>query len=288
MSQSADWARTSTVRPRRSLFRLAAIVWLSSLSFLVGTRALWGEASDAGALAAVKLAVAAELRAEKTDTTAWQYHDHDAQPGKDARYEVIETPKGDLRRMLELNGKPLTGSAEAKELERLRAFVGDTEEQARRAKMANTDGAQAREFLAMLPNAFVWSPVSETPQTVTLKFRPNPGFVPPDAQSRVLGVMAGEMVIAREANRIASLRGTLTDDVKFGLGLFGKIDKGGTFNVERREIAPGKWQITESHIHIGGHALLFKTIGQQEDEAKTDWHLSTAPDLQTALQQITK
>jgi hypothetical protein len=47
------------------------------------------------------------------------------------------------------------------------------------------------------------------------------------------------------------------------------MDAGGTFNVERRELAPGIWQITESHVHIGGHALLFKSIGEQDDEVKS-------------------
>jgi hypothetical protein len=269
-----------TARLRLSIIPLAAALLLQP--------ALWAEASDPAALAVVKQAVTAELNAARTDRTPWAYRDHDIQPGKDAVEQVIETPKGDLHRTLELNGKPLTGAAADKELARMRQFVNSPEEQARRRKAAESDGAQAAEFLRMLPEAFVWTIVTETPQAVTLKFHPNPDFSPPDAQSRVLGVMAGQMTVARDGNRIQSLRGTLTDDVKFGLGLFGKIDRGGTFNVERRELAPGKWQITESHVHIGGHALLFKTIGQQEDEVKTDWHLSTAPDLQAALQQLQK
>lgn len=250
--------------------------------------ALSAETSNPAALTIVKQAVAAELNAARTDTTPWTYRDHDIQPGKDAIEQVIETPKGDLHRTIELNGKPLNGAAAEKELARMRQFVNSPEEQARHRKAAESDGAQASEFLRMLPEAFVWTVVNETPQAVTLKFHPNPDFHPPDSQSRVLGVMAGQMTVARDGNRIQSLRGTLTDDVKFGLGLFGKIDRGGTFNVERRELAPGKWQITETHVHIGGHALLFKTIGQQEDETKTDWHLSTAPDLQAALQQLQK
>lgn|SRR5579875_892818 len=258
---------------------------LCVMVLLAGFRA-HGEASDPEALAVVKQAVTAEINASRTDTTPWAYRDHDVQPGHDAVYQVIETPKGDLRRLLELNGRPLGGEAARKEQDRLQTFANSPEEQARSRKMAEGDSAQAHEFLGMLPNAFVWVVTGESPQGVTLKFHPNPDFHPPDVQSRVLGVMAGEMTVSRESHRIRSLRGTLTDDVKFGFGLFGKIDKGGTFNVERRELAPGKWQITETHVHIGGHALLFKTIGQQEDEVKTDWHVSTAPDLQAALQQI--
>jgi len=43
--------------------------------------------------------------------------------------------------------------------------------------------------------------------------------------------------------------------------------------VERRQVAPGYWEITETHVHISGHALFFKTIGQQEDEVKTEFTL---------------
>ena len=244
------------------------------------------QAADASALPVVRGAVAAELRASRDDRTPWGYRDHDVQPGKDAVYQVLETPRGDLRRMLELNGKPLQGVEKDAELKRMQGFVNSPEEQAHARKAADADSKQASEFLSMLPEAFLWTVLNDTAQGVLLQFRPNPGFSPPDSQSKVLSVMAGQMLVSHDGNRIASLRGTLTDDVKFGFGLFGKIDKGGTFNVERRQLAPGRWQITETHVHIGGRALLFKTIGQQEDEVKTEWHVSTAPDLRSALQQL--
>lgn len=277
-----------TARPwkRARRWRSLAATTGVSVCLLAGALPSLAENSDPAALNVVRQAVAAEMHAAKTDKTPWEYQDHDVQPGKDAVYHTVETPQGDLRRLVELNGKPLTGAAESRELDRMRTYVNSPDEQARARKNAQADGAQAAEFLQMLPNAFVWTVVNENAQAVTLKFHPNPDFNPPDSQSRVLGVMAGQMTVAREGSRIQSLRGTLTDDVKFGFGIFGKIDKGGTFNVERRELAPGKWQITETHVHIGGHALLFKTIGQQEDDVKTEWRLSTAPDLQAALQQL--
>ena len=243
-------------------------------------------AQGVDAQTAVRAAVNAELNSARTDHSAWCYRDHDDQPDRNALYQVIETPKGDLKRMIELNGHPLAGSAEQQEIQRIRDFVDSPSEQARERREGAHDDAQARELLTMLPNAFLWSVAGENPQEIILRFKPNPDFRPPDMQSRVLGVMAGEMVIARDGNRIQTLKGTLTDDVKFGFGLLGKIDKGGTFDVERREIAPGHWQITQTHVHIGGHALLFKTIGQQEDEVKSDWRPSTAPNLQVAEQEI--
>ena len=31
------------------------------------------------------------------------------------------------------------------------------------------------------------------------------------------------------------------------------------------------WEITETHVHIEGKALLFKNIGEQQDEVQTDF-----------------
>jgi hypothetical protein len=98
--------------------------------------------------------------------------------------------------------------------------------------------------------------------------------------------MAGQMLISRDLNLIRSLHGHLTQDVKFGFGIFGRLDAGGTFDIERRQVGGGHWQITESHVHIGGKALLFKTIGQQEDEVKTDWKPSPAVTLQDAARAL--
>ncbi len=240
------------------------------------------------ALTVVHAAVAAELNAAKLDHTPWQYRDHDVQPGKDAVYQVIETPKGDLRRLEQLNGQPLKGADAQAELNRIRDFVRDAEAQSHKKKAADQDEAQARELLTMLPDAFLWTTSGQNAGETQLRFRPNPAFNPTDMQSRVLGTMAGEMVVARGGNRIKTLRGTLTQDVRIGFGILGKLEKGGVFDVERRELAPGRWQITETHVHIGGHALLFKSIGEQEDEVKTGWKLATAPDLGAAEQQITR
>ena len=74
-------------------------------------------------------------------------------------------------------------------------------------------------------------------------------------------------------NRIPGRFGRRTDgrSVKFGFGILGRMKKGGTFDVERRELMPGIWQITESHVHIEGKAMLFKSIGEEDDEVKSEF-----------------
>jgi len=244
------------------------------------------QASDPSAVDAVRAAVAAELHASQTDKSTWAYRESNTSDGRHAVYDVIETPRGSVRRMIELNGQPLTGDAAQAELDRMRHFVNDPSAQAKARKAAAHDDAQATELLKMLPDAFIWTRAGGDSDSETLNFRPNPDFNPPDMQSRVLGVMEGQIMVTREGHRIRTLRGKLSEDVKFGWGILGKLNHGGTFDVERRQVGAGVWQITETHVHIGGHALLFKTIGQQEDDVKTDFKPSTAKTLQAAAQQL--
>jgi hypothetical protein len=67
------------------------------------------------------------------------------------------------------------------------------------------------------------------------------------------------------------LKGKLIRDVKIAGGFLGSLNAGGTFDVERRETGKQVWQITETHVHIQGRALLFKNISEQEDDVKTDF-----------------
>lgn len=244
------------------------------------------QVSQPEALQAVRSAMRSELEANQTDHSIWTYRDHDKTPDADGTYLTIETRQGTLRRLIELNGQPLSPSAAAAETQRIQNYVHDAAAQAKARKNGAHDDEQASELLKMLPDAFVWTKVSETPEFITLKFQPNPGFSPPNMEARVMGAMGGEMVIARNGNRIRTLRGQLTYNILIGFGVLAKMYKGGTFDVERRLVGEGHWQITETHVHIGGHALLFHTIGQQEDEVKTDWKPSGDDTLEAAARTL--
>jgi hypothetical protein len=269
----------------RNASRHSAIAFSILLLVVPSVRA-FGQASQPEALQAVRAAVNAEMEADRTDHSIWTYHDHDVTPAQDGTFLTIETRQGTLRRLIALHGEPLSASAAGAETQRINTYVHDTSAQAKDRKNSAHDDAQAAEMLKMLPDAFLWSTVSETPEFITVSFRPNPGFSPPDIESRVMGAMAGEMVIARNGNRIRTLRGKLTYNILIGFGLLAKMYKGGTFDVERRLVGENHWQITETHVHIGGHALLFHDIGQQEDAVKTDWKPSTDETLEAAARTL--
>ena len=218
----------------------------------------------------IRTAMQAELSADLNDHTRWRYRDA-KKDGADAVSIVVETAQGSVKRMIGRNGRLLNEEEAAAEEERVQRFIHDPEALAKQRRDGAQDGKNAEELLRMLPDAFNWRVQSENAETITLHFEPNPNFRPPDMQGRVLGEMAGELVVNKGQNRIETISGKLTQDVTIGWGLLGRLHEGGTFRVERREVKPGLWQITETHVHIEGKALFFKNIGQQQDEVQTEF-----------------
>jgi hypothetical protein len=218
----------------------------------------------------VRTAMQAELTADLNDHARWRYRDAQ-KDGTETVSIVVETAQGSVKRVISRGGQPLNAEETAAEDERVQRFIHDPEKLAKQRRDGAQDGKNAEELLRMLPEAFTWKVQSEDAQKITLHFEPNPNFNPPDMQGRVLGRMAGELVVDKKQNRIMTISGKLTEDVTIGWGLLGRLREGGTFRVERREVAPGLWQITETHVHIAGRALFFKNIGQQQDEVQTEF-----------------
>jgi hypothetical protein len=254
---------------------LSLLIGATCLGFVTGAHA-----QDPKAI--VSAAVQTELAADRNDHSAYMYRDHDVTPDHDTLYYAVETPEGNLRKKLEDHGHPLNQQQREAENQRLRAEVADTVAIARARKDSSHDDNQAEEMLKLLPQAYLWSVAHEDGNLITLDFKPDPAFSPSGFEARVLSAMGGQITVARKENRIRSIKGTLLDDVTFFLGIGGRLHKGGSFEVQRREIAPGHWQMTETHVHISGHALFFKTIGSQEDELRTDFKPSPAQTVQQA------
>ena len=220
-------------------------------------------------LAILKVAVMTELAADDNDHSRWRYRD-DQRDLKTVSI-VVQTDFGSVKRLISRDGRPLSPEDASQEQDRLNRFVHDSSRLAKQRRDGEADDKSARELLNMLPDAFTWTMEAQNAEVVRLHFEPRPDFHPPTLQSRVLSAMTGSVVVDKSQHRIMTISGRLTQDVTFGFGLFGRLLHGGTFQVERRQLAPGLWQITETHVHIDGKALLFKSIGEQQDEVQTDF-----------------
>lgn len=232
----------------------------------------------------VRQAVQTELQASSNDHSHWLYFEWDRQPDKSVKQWVAQAHPVSLERVVERNGQRLPEDQQSREMS---AFINDPGAQTKKRKSGQHDDEQAAELLKILPDAFIWTIESEKGSEILLRFQPDPQFHPPDLEARVFAAMEGDMAIDRQQHRIVTLKGRLIHDVKIGFGLLGELKAGGTFDVERRELTPTVWEIVETHVHIDGHALIFKTISENEDDVKSHFkQIDRGTSLQEAKQEL--
>jgi hypothetical protein len=214
----------------------------------------------------VEQAVRTELAADAADHSLWLYYDVDRKPHDGVVQWAAQTHMGEVDRLLQQDGRQLTPEEQRSKMDE---FIHDPAAQAKQRRGGQHDDKQAAEMLETLPKAFVWTLASHEGKSTFLHFKPDPSFRAPTRESRVFAAMEGDMQVDDAEHRIVSLKGKLVSEVKFGWGVLGELEPGGTFDVERRSTGPGIWQITETHVHIQGHALFFHTIADQEDDVKS-------------------
>jgi hypothetical protein len=178
----------------------------------------------------------------------------------------VETKSGSLDRLLSVAGRKLTGAQESNEAGRILKFSHSPEEQRKAEQSRRKDAEQCNNILKMIPDAFIFEYAGENGTAAKLTFKANPKFVPPSREGKVLQQMAGEMWVDAREKRLISINGRLINEVKFGGGLLGHLEKGGEFSVKRAEIVPGDWEMTELSVDMQGKALLFKSISVQQKE----------------------
>jgi hypothetical protein len=219
----------------------------------------------------VRQVVTNELQAQQNDNTYWMYISEVQEPGNTRTQYVIETKEGALTMLAAENGHALTPQQQQQEDKRVDSLIHNPAELRKQKQEHERDAQKEQQLLKMLPDGFLHQYEAEEGRNIRLSFRPNPKFHPPTREAKVFRAMQGTMLVDAREKRLVELRGELMRDVVFGWGIFGRLYAGGTFHVQQREVAPGHWEATLIDVHIRGKALFFKTISQQQHEARSDF-----------------
>ena len=68
--------------------------------------------------------------------------------------------------------------------------------------------------------------------------------------------MTGEIWIDPVHLRVARLEGHLQQDVDFGWGILGRLNKGGWIAIEQAEVSEGQWRIVRFEMRMSGRVVL--------------------------------
>jgi hypothetical protein len=127
-------------------------------------------------------------------------------------------------------------------------------------------------MLKAIPDAFIFKYQGAENGQVSLTFFPNPHYDAPTRELQVFRSMSGKMWIDRADRRLTRLDGSLFEDVTFGWGLLGRLNKGGTFSIVQSRVGDNHWEYVSLDVKMVGHAVIFKSINVKQLERLTDFH----------------
>jgi hypothetical protein len=231
----------------------------------------------------VTRALAAELKAAQDTSHPMQYRLRKSSSRLTSTKQIVETRDGAVARLLLVNDIAPSLSDRHKDDARLDGLLADPSRQERRKQSEQNDTARALKVLRALPKAFIFryagsvpffqytGAVPPIPGTIErYTFTPNPKFAPSDLELSVLTAMTGELQIDAAHERVVRLEGHLQQDVDFGWGILGRLNKGGWLVIEQGQVGDNQWRIVRFKMEMSGRVFI-KTRSFDTTEEETQF-----------------
>lgn len=223
-----------------------------------------------------------EIESQVNDQSLWRYREVHEESGKKKLFDVVQTKDGEIQRLLALNGQQLSGKQRQAEDQHIQTLVAHPQQLQQLKKKQHDDAEQMRSLLRMFPEAFLFQDGGPQGNLIKINFSPNPKFHPSTRPAQVFHHLSGNLLVDPKQKHIVEINGQLVSEVKFGGGILGHLDKGGTFTVKQQDVGSGHWEMTAMDIRMNGKALFFKTLAVRERETNSDFQ--RLPDTTTPLQ----
>jgi len=212
-----------------------------------------------------------EIDEEAKDSSQWCYHKLQEKDGKQQLFLACQAKDAEIDRLLAVNGNILDEKQREAENHRIESLLKNQGQLKKQAQQQHDDATQATNMLKLIPDAFLFQMEGREGDQVKLNFKPNPAFRPSGHEAEVFHHMEGTLVLDLKEKRLAEINGRLDSAVKFGGGLLGHLDKGGTFVVKQQEVGSGVWEVTTLNVQMNGKALFFKTITVRQKESDSEF-----------------
>jgi hypothetical protein len=185
--------------------------------------------------------------------------------------QVIETVDTPVTHLLAVDGHAPTAAQLKEEDDRHRRLLRNSAGQSAFKKDHDEDSKKMEEMLRVIPEVFVFQDQGKQRGLEKIAFHPNPDFKPKTYEQRVLHTLVGTAFIDLHDKQIARISASLAQRVEFGLGLLGRVDRGGTVNIARTRLPAGVWQVSMEKIDLSGRMAIFKSFNRRKDEQRSDF-----------------
>jgi hypothetical protein len=202
----------------------------------------------------------------------------------DTTREVIESAQGNVARMVERDGKPLSASEDAAERARLNDILKSPQDFLKHEEHGSAQKNYAIQLVKLLPSAMIYTfapdqpqPPGSTSRQIVIDFRPDPSFHPPTMIAEVLTGLAGRVWIDARTQTMTRIQGTVLHPVNFGWGIVAKIYPGGSIELEQKLIDGKRWVYSRLDEDLTVREVMLRTVTDKTRMNAWDFELLPAP-----------
>jgi len=231
----------------------------------------------------VRITVAHEVAAANHPDLHHMFRLRRQTPKGSQTHVYVETNQALAGMLIAINDQPLTAEQQNAEFDHLASLMSNPDQLRKKEAREKEDEDRTLRIVKALPDAFCYEYAGTEnssaslgkpgDELVKLKFKPNPAYTPPTHVEQVLRGMEGELLIDTKTRRLARIDGTLFQEVTFGWGILGHLNKGGHFRVQQADLGlgDGAWGITAMNLNMTGKILMFKGLSIVSDEVLSDF-----------------
>ena len=221
---------------------------------------------------------------QQSSNTLWESTSERRSAGHVFVERTIETVDGDVDQLISVDRHAPDGAEKSKNDKVLQGLLKSAQAREAMHKTMLTENKDAATLMQALPKMFLLEDRGQTDGIETIAFKPDPSFQPQSLEQRAIHGLSGTFYVERKNMRLTGIDAVVADQVQFGYGLLGTLDKGGTYMQRRVEVGPGVWKTKNTKLNLNGRVALLKTINKQSEESKSGWR--AVPSDTTVLQAL--
>ncbi len=220
---------------------------------------------------------------ESADKVPLRYRQRRVGAKGDTTREVVVSREGNVARLVERDGQPLTAAEDADERERLNDEINSPDEVLRHHRRDTDMRDSVIKVVALMPQAMIYSYTPGQPQLkgsenlVVLDFRPNPNFHPPTMLAECLTGLEGRVWIDPGTRTLTRIEARVLRPVNMGFGILAKIFPGGTMTLDQVNLGDDHWVYSHLDEHLTARVLMVKNY--PENNVITSWDFRPMPSL---------
>src|SRR6185312_13298866 len=202
----------------------------------------------------------------------------------DTTREIIESAQGNVARLIQRDGKPITAKEDAAERSRLNAILASPGDFLKHEQRNGPGRNYALQVIKLMPSATLYSytpgqpqpPGASSPQVV-IDYKPDPAFQPPTMLSELLTGLAGRVWIDARTGIMTRMQADVIRPVNFGWGFVARVYPGGHIEVEQTLVDGRRWAVSHVDSNVTVREMMLRTINDKTKMNAWNFQMLPAP-----------